>query len=132
MRKFFAIVMLSLIILGVNAQNASQPGQKHKVYCELMMEWGTGHVKVMLDMGHKADNNRYKGYATIFQNGKRRKFGSKIEVVNYMCHHGWTLHSVNVTNAGSRVVDAIHFYLFEKEVTDDSQIEEGLELGEGD
>ena len=72
-----------------------------------------------------------KGYESIYQNGKKRKFNTMMEIVDYMSKRGWKVHSTYVVTEGLGKQNVLHF-LLEKEVTDDSQIDEGLELGEED
>ena len=116
--------------LSVNAQSVVKPGEKYKVYCEVMgfNTWGFGKVKAKLDMGRMPKN---KGYESIYQNGKKRKFNTMMEIVDYMSKRGWKVHSTYVVTEGLGKQNVLHF-LLEKEVTDDSQIDEGLELGEED
>ena len=130
MKKMLLMLMMTLIGLTASAQSVNKPGEKYKVYCEVMgfNTWGFGKVKVKLDMGRMPKN---KGYESIYQNGKKRKFNTMMEILDYMSKRGWTVHSTYVVTEGLGKQSVLHF-LLEKEVTEDSQIDEGLELGEED
>jgi hypothetical protein len=51
-----------------------------------------------------------------------------MEVLDYMAKRGWTVHSSYIVTEGISKQNVLHF-LMEKKVTNDSQISEGLELG---
>lgn len=100
-----------------SAQHALENGKPYQVYCDIMgyNAMGIGKLKVVLDIGDSS-----KEYCSLFdETGKKIKFNSMIEVVDYMSKHNWTLHST------CAVQNVIHF-LMVKTVTDDSQITEGL------
>ena len=54
-----------------------------------------------------------------------------MEVLDYMSKRGWKVHTTYVITESMGNQNVLHF-LLEKQVTDDSQIDEGLELGNED
>ena len=83
-------------------------------------------MKVRLDMGRKQPNK--EGYESIYDGDSKRKFNTMMEVLDYMAKRGWKVHSTYVITESMSKQNVLHF-LLEKQVTDDSQIDEGLELG---
>ena len=83
-------------------------------------------MKVRLDMGRKQPNK--EGYESIYDGGKKRKFNTMMEILDYMSKRGWTVQSTYIVTEGMSKQNVLHF-LMEKKVTDDSQIDDGLELG---
>ena len=130
MKKLFLLLM-ALWSLGVNAQSVTKPGEAYSVYCgfEGYNSWGYGKVKVRLDMGRKQINK--EGYESIYDGDKKRKFNTMMEVLDYMSKRGWKVHSTYVITESMGKQNVLHF-LLEKQVTDDSQIDDGLELGNED
>lgn len=99
------------------------------VTLQVTMPWGYGKVKVRLDMGRKQPNK--EGYESIYAGDKKRKFNTMMEVLDYMSKRGWKVHTTYVITESMSKQNVLHF-LLEKQVTDDSQIDEGLELGNED
>lgn len=128
MRKILFVLVMALMSLGAQAQSVVKPGETYPVYCNLAgyNTWGYGKVKVLLDMGRKQPNK--EGYESIYDGDKKRKFNTMMEVLDYMAKRGWKVHSTYVITESMSKQNVIHF-LLEKQVTDDSQIDEGLELG---
>ena len=127
MKKVFFIMMMALMSLGTHAQSVTNPGEKYPVYCDLMgyNAWGFGKVKARLDMGRTQPNK--DDYEYIYDGGKKRKFNTMMEVLDYMAKRGWSVHSTYVVSEGMSKQNVIH-YLLVKMVSSDSQIDEGLEL----
>ena len=123
-------MLIVFIGLSAKAQSENTSNEKYKVYCEIcgynFMGWGK--VKAKIDMGRVPNN---KGYEAIYQDGKKKKFNTMMEVIDYMAKRGWEVHSTYVVTEGLGKQNVLHFLLW-KEVTDDSQIDEGLELGKAD
>ena len=130
MKELFLLLM-ALWILGVIALSVTKPGKAYSVYCDLAgyNSWGYGKVKVRLDMGRKQINK--EGYESIYDGDKKRKFNTMMEVLDYMSKRGWKVHSTYVITESMGKQNVLHF-LLEKQVTDDSQIDDGLELGNED
>lgn len=128
MRKFFVFLMLTLT-LQVCAQNQSIEG-KRPVYCDVMGYnfWGFGKVKVQLDMGDYAYHSSRSYDAIYEQDGKKKKFNTMMEVLDYMGERGWAVKSTYYITA-SPGHHVIHF-LLEKWISDESERKEGLILKE--
>ena len=128
MRKILFVLVMALMSLGAQAQNVTKPGEPYSVFCDLAgyNTWGYGKVKVRLDMGRMQPNK--EGYESIYDGDKKRKFNTMMEVLDYMAKRGWKVHSTYVITESMSKQNVLHF-LLEKQVTDDSQIDEGLELG---
>lgn len=127
MKKIYLIVVFALFCAMANAQSATQPGEKYPVYCEVMgfNAWGFGKVKARLDMGRKQPNK--EDYEYIYEGNKKRKFNTMMEVLDYMSKRGWKVHSTYVVTEGMGKQNVLH-YLMVKEVMNDSEIDEGLDL----
>ena len=112
MRKYFFILMLS--ITSIAYAQKTRPA-----YCEVMAYnfWGVGKVYITIDLG--AERN-----GTICdENQKPVKFNSHIDALNYMAKLGW---AVKDTYSLSVIKEEVLHFLLVKEVTDDSQISEGI------
>lgn len=131
MKKVLFVIMVALMSLSANAQSVSKPYESYPVYCDLAgyNTCGYGKVKVRLDMGRKQPNK--EGYESIYAGDKKRKFNTMMEVLDYMSKRGWKVHTTYVITESMSKQNVLHF-LLEKQVTDDSQIDEGLELGNED
>lgn len=103
---------------------------KRPVYCNIMGYnfWGFGKVKVQLDMGDYAYHNG-DSYDSIYEvNGKKKKFNTMMEVLNYMGERGWkVIGTYYITESPRHHV--IH-YLMEKWISDESERKAGLILKE--
>ena len=128
MKKAILFLLVVLFCQGTKAQSVTKPGEPYSVYCEVVgyNTWGYGKVKVRLDMGRKQPNK--EGYESIYDGGKKRKFNTMMEILDYMSKRGWTVQSTYIVTEGMSKQNVLHF-LIEKKVTDDSQIDDGLELG---
>lgn len=117
---------LALVLcIGVKAQER----EKRPVYCNVMgySFFGFGKVKVQLDMGdYKYSSSR--SYDSIYEeNGKKKKFNTMMEVLNFMGERGWkVIGTYYITEGKSHVIH----YLMEKWITDEEQRKEGLILKE--
>lgn len=124
MKKIVCLLfVLMTVVFSANSQTVDVPDGKYEVFCDVM---GTGvgfGVKAKLDMGRSKTNDDYE---YIYENGKKKKFNSMMEVLDYMAKRGWRLHSTFVETQ-SAAQNVLHF-LMVKNVSDDSQIDEGLEL----
>ncbi len=110
----------------MNAQSVVKTEDgKYPVYCTVMGYnfWGLGKVKVELDFG---DRTNSKSHQSLYDaDGKKLKFNSMMEVLDYMGKRGW---HVNSTCISDEVIE----YLLEKKVEKDSQKAEGLVLEDDD
>ncbi len=127
MKKVFIIMMMALMSLGTQAQVVQAPEGKYAVFCEVMgyNSWGFGKVKARLDMGRTQPNK--EDYEYIYEGGKKRKFNTMMEILDYMTKRGWNLHSTYVVTEGMSKQNVLHF-LMVKFVTSDDEIDDGLEL----
>lgn len=123
--KKLIVFMFLVCCINANAQNNEG---KRPVYCNVMgyTTWGFGKIKVQLDMG---DITRTKGYDAIYEaNGKKKKFNTMMEVLNYMGERGWkAIGTYYITESPHHHV--VH-YLMEKWISDESERKEGLILKE--
>lgn len=128
MRKILFVLVMALMSLGAQAQNVTKPGEKYPVYCTVMgyNAWGFGKVKARLDMGRTQPHT--EDYEYIYDGGKKRKFNTMMEVLDYMAKRGWKVHSTYIVTEGMAKQNVVHF-LMVKEVASDTEIDEGLELG---
>ncbi len=90
--------------------------------------WGFGKVKVQLDMGRKTD---IKGFDALYgEDGKKLKFNTMMQVLNYMGERGWrVINTYYITESSKQSV--IH-YLLEKWISSEDEITEGLILKDED
>lgn len=112
MKKYLLVLML--LIANIAYSQTTRPA-----YCEVMAWnfWGVGKVYITIDLGAER-----KG--TICDaNQKPVKFNSPIDALNYMAKLGW---AVKDTYFLSELKDKVLHFLLVKEVTDDSQISEGI------
>lgn len=122
MKKVFLILMMALMSLGVSAQALN--GKEYPVYCDLMgyNSMGIGKLKVLLDFGAVTSGKQYE--SIYGEDGKKMKFNTVIDAVNYLAKRGWVVKSNYDLSSGSKGT-VLHF-LLEKIVKNDSEIREGL------
>ena len=128
MKKILFIAARALLSITADAQSVvNVEGGKYPVYCEVMgyNTWGFGKVKARLDMGRSQPNK--DDYEYIYDGGKKRKFNTMMEIIDYMAKRGWSVHSTYVVSEGIGKQNVLHFLLV-KYVSSDSEIDDGLEL----
>jgi len=128
MKKIFLLGILLLSISNVCAQNVLSPGEKYPVYCTIMGYnfLGIGKVKVKLDLGA---TSKSRDFESLYDSntGKKIKFNSMIEVLNYMSKRGWVLDQVtSYQETGGFSKDVVIHYIMKKMVSSDEEIREGL------
>lgn len=126
MKKIILILAIIFMAIGAKAQSIIQSEDgKYPVYCDLKAYnfWGVGKVKVMLDMG--AVSNNGGSFESLYgEDGKKIKFNTVMEAVNYMAKKGWILDKTYyITEGAGRAV--LHYVLV-KRVKNDNEIREGL------
>ena len=123
MKKIMFILAMMMAVCCAQAQSVNQPGEKYPVYCSLKGYnfWGFGKVKVQLDLGYKSNSFE----SLLDENGKKIKFNTMMEVINYMAKRGWELDQVCFFTEGMTKTNVAN-YVLKKYITDDSQIREGL------
>lgn len=100
-------------------------GQKpYKVYCQIVgSETLSGEVKIRIDFGQdRFDNNKL-----VDEKGEDVKFNSMMDAVNYISKRGWDFEQTYAFSVGG---NGVYHYMFSKQVTDDSQIKDGILIKE--
>lgn len=130
MKKLLFAIVMAFCCLSINAQSAvNTEDGKYNVYCDVMGYnfWGFGKVKVQLDLGAVAEGRG--AFESLYdENGKKIKFNTMMDVINYMSKRGWQVHSTYVVTESKGLSggqNVIHFLLVKKVASDD-QIREGL------
>lgn len=131
MKKFIiTLIVFAGMLAGVSAY-AQTNEQPHKVYCEIISTsrgMFSNKTSVELDFGQyaswwSADRN------LVDENGKTIDFNSILDAVNYMAARGWVfeqMYVVQTFSKGDSNTPAYH-WIMSKDVTDPSQILEGLQ-----
>ena len=131
MKKFIiTMIVFAGMLAGVSAY-AQTNEQPHKVYCEIISTsrgMFSNKTSVELDFGQYAswwssDRN------LVDENGKTIDFNSILDAVNYMAARGWVfeqMYVVQTFSKGDSNTPAYH-WIMSKDVTDPSQILEGLQ-----
>lgn len=129
MKKVFILMAFVVAVCCAQAQSVNQPGEKYPVYCSVKGYnfWGVGKVKVQLDLGYKSNSFE----SLLDENGKKIKFNTMMEVINYMAKRGWELDQVCFFTEGMTKTNVAN-YVLKKYITDDSQIREGLKTQDDD
>ena len=131
MKKFIiTLIVFAGMLAGVSAY-AQTNEQPHKVYCEIISTsrgMFSNKTSVELDFGQYAswwssDRN------LVDENGKTIDFNSILDAMNYMAARGWVfeqMYVVQTFSKGDSNTPAYH-WIMSKDVTDPSQILEGLQ-----
>lgn len=112
MRKI--LLFIALLLASVAQAQKTRPA-----YCEVMAcnFWGVGKVYITIDLGEERTG-------TICDDkNKPVKFNTPIDALNYMAKLGW---SVKETYFLTEIKDQVLHFLLEKQITEDSQISEGI------
>lgn len=127
MKKILLALLMSVLMVRISATaSAEEPTQR--VYAELL---GTGtnflnlnkNVKVSVDLGQF--QSATKAYTLLDENGKDIKFNSMVAAMNYMGERGWKFIQAYVVTVSNQNV--LHWLLY-KDITDPTQIKEGLNV----
>lgn len=136
MKKFFLILSIFISSFAINAQEAiatisipqETPGT-NRVYAELL-GFSTNllglnkNVTVTVDLGQF--QSAFKPYTLLDDEGKTIKFNSMVAAMNYMGERGWKfVQAYVITDANKQNV---YHWLMYKDITDPSQIYEGLSV----
>lgn len=114
MKKYLLVLMLLIA-------NIAYPQTTRPAYCEIVaydMHLFKQGVSIGIDLGAER-----KG-TIVDKNGKRVEFHSPIDALNYMAKLGWSVKDTYFLTSIDKS-KVLHFLLV-KEVTDDSQISEGI------
>ena len=125
MKHLILTLLIAIVSLSINAQSVTKTDDgKYSVYCtvEGYNFLGIGKVKVMLDMGYNSGqlNSLYD------DEGKKIKFNTMVQVLDYMAKRGWRLVSTYYVSE-SQTKNVVN-YVIEKRVSEDSQKIEGLNI----
>lgn len=95
---------------------------KYNSYCEVFGYnlFGVGKLKVILDMGYSTKNEN----SLFGEDGKKIKFNSMMEVLDYMSKRGWKLVETYFISASAKQ-QVVH-YVLEKRVSNEAEKTEGL------
>lgn len=129
MRKLKIVLLILALALGVStyAQGQSESGTT-RVYAELL-GFNTNllglnkNVKVMIDLGQP--QSFFKGHKIQDENGKDIKFNSMVAAMNYMGQRGWIFVQAYTVSQGK---DLVYHWLMYKDIKDESEIMEGLNV----
>lgn len=112
MKKYLLVLML--LVANIAYSQTTRPA-----YCDVMAWnfWGFGKVYITIDLGAE----RYGSICD--EKHKSIKFNTAIDALNYMSKLGWSVKDTYYLSEGKQKV--LHFLLV-KQVTDDSQISEGI------
>lgn len=127
MKKILVIMLVAIVAFGFDTTaSAEEPTQR--VYAELL---GSGtnflnlnkNVKVSVDLGQF--QSATEAYTLLDENGKDIKFNSMVAAMNYMGERGWKFIQAYVVTVSNQNV--LHWLLY-KDITDPTQIKEGLNV----
>lgn len=118
MKRLLCIALLTLVCMTVGAQN-------HRVYCEIV---GTGRflsskVNIEVDFGQYTNYFDATGRYLVDENGKRIKFNSMVDAMNYMGNLGWVFEQAYVITHGTQNV---YHFLLSKDIDFDEDINAGM------
>ncbi|MCH3994143.1 MAG: hypothetical protein LKE54_03660 [Prevotella sp.] len=128
MKKILFVLVMFLMSISMEAQSVVKTEDgKYPAYCTVSGYnfWGFGKVKVKLDLG---DSEAKEDQSLFDESGKKIKFNTMMEVLDYMGKRGWFVNGTYYITKGSgqNVIN----YLLEKKITNDSEKTEGLTLRE--
>lgn len=122
--KRHILILAIIIISACTTASSAQDELKtpHRVYAELLGDYTNllglnKNVNVMLDLGQYQSTWRY--YKLMDDKGKNIKFNSIVDAMNYMGERGWVL-------VQPYVIDKVTHWVMYKDITDKSQITDGL------
>lgn len=114
---FFIMMLISVNVMGQDT---------HRVYCELLGQgrFMSNKVTVSVDFGQYT--SFWKSYSNQFlvdENGKKIKFNSMVDAMNYMGRLGWEFEQAYVVTVGQQNV---YHWLLSKKISDDEEINAGF------
>lgn len=115
-------LFLMLVLISVNVMGQ----EPRRMYCELV---GTGKlfstkVNVTVDFGQATSFWRQEADQYLVDaDGKKIKFNSMVDAMNYMGRLGWEFEQAYVVSTNQQNV---YHWLLSKEVTDGERIDEGF------
>ncbi len=117
---FLSAILITTCSTTISAQD--RPNPINRVYAELLGDYTNffglnKNVNVMVDLGQYQSTWHY--YKLMDDNGKNIKFNSMVDAMNYMGERGWIL-------VQTYVIDNVSHWVMYKDITDKSQITDGL------
>lgn len=113
MKKLLVILFMMMPMVSM-AQNFNEDGGKYEVYCEVKYTFMSSVLSI--EIGDKE-------YDIINKDKERIKIKNPNEAINLLSKRGWRL--VSVVTSGDKNVNRRFF--MKKEITDDKEIEFGLQ-----
>lgn len=113
MKKLLCILFMMMPLVSM-AQNFNEDGGKYEVYCEVTENLFSHSVEIKIDGKIRHIVNKEE---------KRIKIKDSTEALNLLSKRGWRL--VSSHSSGINSIDK--YYVMKKEVSDDKEIEVGLE-----
>lgn len=122
------IILFALAMSYVAKAQSVVPTEdgKYPVYCQLKAynSWGFGKVKVLLDMGAFVEGKA--NFESLYdENGKKMKFNTPMDAINYMAKRGWKLNNVYFLTESMGKQNVAN-YILEKRVSSDDEIRKGI------
>ena len=120
---FIPTLLLASIATTAHSQENVLAEGKHRVYCELL---GHGNllgtkVKVSVDFGQKVTWN--SDQHLVDSNGKKIKFNSMVDAMNYMGNFGWKFVQAYAITIGQ---SNVYHWLLYKDIVEESEKVEGF------
>lgn len=113
MKKLIAILFMVIPLISM-AQNFKGDGGKYEVYCEVTEDLHSRSVTIMINGKVRHIVNKEE---------KRVKIADSTEALNLLSKRGWCL--ISSHSSGINIITK--YYIMKKEVSDDKEIEVGLE-----
>lgn len=114
MKKLLVILFVFMPLVSM-AQNFNEDGGKYEVYCEVTENLNTHSVTI---------RTNGKICHIINKETERVKISDSTEALNLLSKRGWCL--ISSHSSGINIITK--YYIMKKEVTDDKEIELGLEI----
>lgn len=112
MKRILAFI-LAVMPLCAMAQNYNEDGGKYEVYCKVV-DYGN-EIRIIIN------NSNCK---FVDKNGENISAKEITEVLNLLSKRGWSL--VSSFSSGTSVVG--RYYIMKKEISNDSELSDGLEV----
>lgn len=113
MKKLLCILFMMMPLVSM-AQNYKEDGGKYEVYCEVRENLHSHSVEIKI-------NGKYRHI--VDKEDKRVKMIDSTEAINLLSKRGWRL--ITSHSSGINIIDK--YYIMKKEVSNDDEIETGLE-----
>lgn len=133
MKKILILVVGILIGTAAFAQENNNQNKTYKVYCEIVAQTRLLSDKVDIEFDFGQASDFWTGDRRLYnEKGEPIVFNSMLDAANYMARRGWQLEQAfQVLNiSGGYSDNPVYHWIMSKQVTDDSQITEGLTTGD--